>query len=428
MINNDGFDLGAQRKPIEANDLPDAFAYAMAYKEAMLSQTEFIVPDKDVILVEKSKLAESADFNLSGERYIVSSQRNASYPIHILADVITTLTPPNKIKQSDYKKTGKFPIIDQSQNEIAGWSDDVNSLIHINKPVVIFGDHTCCIKYVDYSFCQGADGIKILCSNEEVLPKFLFYYLKSNPIVSNGYKRHYTNLTRLTLPIPPISVQEEIVAELDAYQKIIDGANLVVENWKPRIDVDQNWEYAKLEDICEAILSGGTPSTALSEYWNGDIPWITSADIVDYKTAIPRRYITEAAIKNSATNIIPAGNAIVVTRVGLGKLFYNSFDVCISQDSQGLILKKDIVNAEFIMYCLIDEVAKFKQTSQGTTIQGVTKSQLASIKLSIPSLDIQKSIVEDINSEYQIVKNIQSFIILNEQKIKDRINKIWNQE
>jgi type I restriction enzyme M protein len=98
------------------------------------------------------------------------------------------------------------------------------------------------------------------------------------------------------------------------------------------------WPMVKLGQVCDAILSGGTPSTAVAEYWNGSIPWITSADIVDVKTAVPRRFITRKAIDNSATNLIPAGNVIVVTRVGLGKLFQNSFEVCISQDSQGLVI------------------------------------------------------------------------------------------
>ncbi len=110
----------------------------------------------------------------------------------------------------------------------------------------------------------------------------------------------------------------------------------------------QTWPMVRLRDVCNDILSGGTPSTKQEEYWRGDIPWITSADIVDVKTAIPRRYITEQAITESATNLIPKGNIIVVTRVGLGKLFKNSFDLCISQDSQGLILKDDI-NADYLV-------------------------------------------------------------------------------
>ena len=133
------------------------------------------------------------------------------------------------------------------------------------------------------------------------------------------------------------------------------------------------WPMVELGDVCHDILSGGTPSTKNEEYWKGNIPWITSADIVDLKTARPRKHITEEAIRESATNLIKKGNVIVVTRVGLGKLFRNDFDVCISQDSQGLIVKNE-VNADYLVYILKDRVENFKKVSQGSTIQGVTKN------------------------------------------------------
>ena len=126
------------------------------------------------------------------------------------------------------------------------------------------------------------------------------------------------------------------------------------------------WPMMALKDICDDILSGGTPSTKNEEYWKGDIPWITSADIVDIKTATPRKYITEQAIRESATNLIKEGNVIVVTRVGLGKLFRNDFDVCISQDSQGLIVSNG-VNADYLTYVLKERVENFKKISQGST-------------------------------------------------------------
>ena len=155
----------------------------------------------------------------------------------------------------------------------------------------------------------------------------------------------------------------------------------------------------RLQDVCERILSGGTPSTKQDEYWNGDIPWITSADIIDIKTAKPRRFITREAIRGSATNLIPKGNVIVVTRVGLGKLFTNYFDLCISQDSQALILR-DCIDAVYLAHVLKPRVEEFKNFSQGSTIQGVTKKQLAEIQIPLPPLEVQQAIVAEIE-EYQ---------------------------
>jgi type I restriction enzyme M protein len=163
------------------------------------------------------------------------------------------------------------------------------------------------------------------------------------------------------------------------------------------------WNTVLLSDLCESILSGGTPSTKVEKYWEGKIPWITSGDIIDIRTAVPKRFITQEAIENSATNLIPKGNIIVVTRVGLGKLFLTSFDVCISQDSQGLILKTDIVLPEYLLYILSEKVQEFKNTSQGSIIQGVTKAQLANLQIPLPPLDIQRQIVDEIAAHQNII-------------------------
>ena len=132
------------------------------------------------------------------------------------------------------------------------------------------------------------------------------------------------------------------------------------------------------------------------------IPWITSADIVDLMSAKPRKYITERALNESATNIIPKGNVVVVTRVGLGKLFRNDFDVCISQDAQGLILK-DHVSPEYLVYVLRGVVESFKNTSQGSTIQGVTRKQLTELEVPLPPLEVQREIMAEIECYQRVI-------------------------
>ncbi|MGB8225574.1 MAG: N-6 DNA methylase, partial [Sedimentisphaerales bacterium] len=170
------------------------------------------------------------------------------------------------------------------------------------------------------------------------------------------------------------------------------------------------WPMVELGEICLNILSGGTPSTKVPEYWNGNIPWITSADILDLKNAQPRKYITKEAIKESATNLIPKTNIIVVTRVGLGKLFLNNFDVCISQDSQGLIINKEKILPDFLLYILFTKVQQFKNNSRGSTIQGVTKEQLSSLKIPLPSLDIQEKIVSEIEDFQKIIDGARQIV------------------
>ena len=195
-------------------------------------------------------------------------------------------------------------------------------------------------------------------------------------------------------------------------EKIAEGGeyNLSGERYRETINyASMKWPMVELGDVCDDILSGGTPSTKNEVYWNGDIPWITSADIVNVKTAKPRKYITEEAISKSATNLIKKGNVIVVTRVGLGKLFRNDFDVCISQDSQGLILK-DAVNADYLVYVLKDRVENFKKVSQGSTIQGVTKGQLSEVQIPLPPLEVQREIVAEIEGYQRVIDGARAVI------------------
>jgi len=167
---------------------------------------------------------------------------DTSWDMVELGGIIQTITPPNKIQKGDYKNSGKYPIIDQSQDEIAGYSDDENSLITAEKDLVVFGDHTCNIKYVDFPFVQGADGIKILKTNDNLLPKFLYYSLKTKPLESDGYKRHFTKLKLYKIPLPPLEVQEQIVAEIEAEQKAIEECKKLIEKMEKKIE-------AKIEEV-----------------------------------------------------------------------------------------------------------------------------------------------------------------------------------
>ncbi|HEX8396050.1 MAG TPA: restriction endonuclease subunit S [Pyrinomonadaceae bacterium] len=205
------------------------------------------------------------------------------------------------------------------------------------------------------------------------------------------------------LPLQAVAVEKTQIAANGDY-------NLSGDRYKTAVIRQHKFETVEVGELCEKILSGGTPSTENKEFWNGEIAWITSADISNLKTAIPRKFITQKAIAESATNLIPKGNIIVVTRVGLGKLFLNDFDVCISQDSQGLVLKKDKVLPEFLLYALYEKVQDFKNTSQGTTIQGVTKNQLSSIKIPLPQLSIQKEIVEKIEGFQRIIDGAKQVV------------------
>lgn len=136
---------------------------------------------------------------------------------------------------TDFKPDGYFPVIDQSQDAIAGRTNDESTLIDGSSGLVIFGDHTCAVKFVTERFAQGADGIKIIRPNPELLPKFLFYFLLAHPIEQEGYKRHFSKFKETEVPLPPLPEQERIVAELDAEAARLEAVRGLIPAFEAKI-------------------------------------------------------------------------------------------------------------------------------------------------------------------------------------------------
>ena len=161
---------------------------------------------------------------------------------------VSTLTPVNKIQKTDFLQTGEYPIIDQSQDFIAGYTNNADLVNKLSAPVVVFGDHTCAIKYIDFDFAQGADGIKILTTDaKHLLQKYLYFYLIGNPIDSSEYKRHFSMLKDISILVPSIDDQKRIVAKLEAEQDIIDANKRLIDLMQDKINQVMNRVYK-----CEA--------------------------------------------------------------------------------------------------------------------------------------------------------------------------------
>ncbi|MBP3670009.1 MAG: restriction endonuclease subunit S [Bacteroides sp.] len=127
-----------------------------------------------------------------------------------------------KIANSEYLSQGLFPIISQEDDVISGYWNNKEDVFSVTSPVVIFGDHTRVLKYVDFDFVLGADGVKILLPTKGLDAKFFMYYLNSCKIPSLGYSRHYKLLKELKVPVPPLEEQSRIVEEFDQLSKIIE--------------------------------------------------------------------------------------------------------------------------------------------------------------------------------------------------------------
>lgn len=131
-----------------------------------------------------------------------------------LAELIRSVVPPMKLQTKDYARDGKVPIIDQSPNLIAGWTDNGDAIIDAGIPLIIFGDHTCTLKLVNQPFAQGADGIKIFSGNSELNTVFLLYQLLANPLQMKEYRRHFSILKEKKIRYPKLhSGEQERIAD-----------------------------------------------------------------------------------------------------------------------------------------------------------------------------------------------------------------------
>ena len=147
-----------------------------------------------------------------------------------------------------------------------------------------------------------------------------------------------------------------------------------------------DWEERKLEDYSENTFGGGTPKTGIDEYWTGDIPWIQSSDLKKEQlyNVQPSKFITDDAVKNSATKLVPKNSIAIVTRVGVGKLALLTFEYATSQDFLSLSNLK--VDKWFGIYSTYTMLQKELNNIQGTSIKGITKPELLKKKMRTPSL------------------------------------------
>lgn len=128
------------------------------------------------------------------------------------------LTPKVKLKRQDYLEEGVYPIVSQEADLISGYWNDSTALMNIEGPVVVFGDHTCCLKYVDFDFVVGADGTKVLQPSSGISAKFLYYALRSQPVQQSGYARHFKRLRETDVPDLSMSEQKRITDHLCQFE------------------------------------------------------------------------------------------------------------------------------------------------------------------------------------------------------------------
>lgn len=137
-------------------------------------------------------------------------------------EIISVQRRQHKFQTKEYQLSGALPIVDQGASFIAGYTDETDKRYAGPLPVVIFGDHTCSLKYVDFPFAVGADGTQLLRPVDDVDVRYLYYALHTAEIEQFGYQRHFKLLKECKVPVPPLETQRRIAAILGAYDDLIE--------------------------------------------------------------------------------------------------------------------------------------------------------------------------------------------------------------
>lgn len=339
-------------------------------------------------------------------------------------DSIVKVKYTTKVPSNDYLDKGLYPIVSQEEGLVCGYWNNANDLFKVSTPVVIFGDHTRILKYIDFDFVLGADGVKILQPIENINAKFLKYYLQYCKIPSLGYSRHYKLLKELQVPVPPLSVQEQIVSELDLLSGIIEkkreqlkeldalAQSIFYDMFGDPITNEKGWEVKKLGEVCESVSYGtSNSSTENGEYkylrmnnitYSGHID-ITDIKYIDISDDEYEKYVVRKGdILFNRTNSKDL--------VGKTALFNFEEEMIIAGYIIRVRVNQDSIIPTFVVKWLNTPLMKsyFKNICKGAVNQSnINSKELKNIPISIPPLPLQHQFatkIEAIEKQKELIK------------------------
>ncbi len=455
-IGNDGYNLGAQRNKIKGGQLGEAIEIIEDYKLTIENGEEF----EDVEMahaVEKVKIADNSEFNLSGERYKLNQDLSSvKYNIVSIGDIFKTSSGGTPLKKHDeYYQNGTIPWL-RSGEVAQGYIKDAE--IHItedalkNSSAKIFPIDTVLVAM--YGATAGQVGIlkfeastnQAICGiypNNKVIPEYLYLILKSQKdyLISLSGGGAQPNISQkiireLKIPLPPLSVQEEVAAEIEGYQKIIDGAKMVVESYKPQIDIDPDWEMVELWEVVifkqTGLVRNKVEQNSENEYFYLKMDGITYNGYLSLNKLVKVNATKEEFEKYN----LKKDDFLYNTRntpdlVGKSTVFNNDSNKYLFNNNIMRIRFNNNLNPYFANYILNSSVYKNKIKSfvDGTTsVAALYPKNYFSIKVPVPDIEIQKQIVAKIEEEQKLVEANKKLIGIFEQKIKERIAKVWGED
>jgi len=453
-VQNDGFDLWAQRRPINKNDIPKATEILLQYKKDLLVWNEINLLDSEMnLLVTKEKIEENSEFNLSMDRYRETWPTSTQYEIIKLSEVATISSWNSAPQDESLYENWIYPFFRTSDVWEVHLSDNLcKTRDYLNEEWIIwlklfkkwtilfpkswastFLNHRV-IMWVDWYVVSHLATIEAI--DWKVLWKYLYYVLTfvdaKSLCAEQGYPSlRTTEIWNIEIPLPPLEVQEKIVAELDGYQKVIDWAKMIVDNYKPTIKINPDWEMVKFWDLyLEPSKNWLTKPTSVrgswykmvnmgelfanDKIWNIDMELVPLTDSEKTKNWLQENDLLFA---RQSLTIQWAWKCSIVTEIRE----YTTFESHIIR----VRLKNNVVNPYFYFYYLNSENSPVKSIVTYNWQAWIRWSELSELSVFCPPLDVQNQIVAEIEKEEAMVENAKQLIEVFEKKIKDKIDEIW---
>jgi len=456
-VENDGFGLGAQRREVSGGQLSQVQVELAEYLQSVRNQVS--TDDLEFplgLIVPKEKIAANGDYNLSGERYRESTLTSNVFPLIKIGDICTI--NPRKSQLSDLSpdtRVSFVPMADINEYQMIFQPIAEKLLSEVTSSYTYFEDNDVLFAKVTPCFENGKAGIAkglingigfgssefyVLRSSDQVLPEFLYFCI-NHPFFRDAAVAQMTGTGGLQrvprdyvenskIPLPPIAIQQEIVTEIEGYQKVINGARAVIDNYRPHIAIEPDWEMVLIGDIVDFVSGltvsipeveseNGTPIIAINNVTEDGHLTLKGLRRIDPPTK-SLRYVQKGDLLFNWRN----GSKHLVGKTALfdleGEYLFASFLI-------GIRCRPEFVNYRYLWHTLniYRREGKYIQFMRQNVNGLFNREELKITAIPLPSLEIQKVIVAEIEAEQALVNATRELIERFEKKIQTVLNRIW---
>lgn len=454
-LNNDGFDLGAQRRAIEGSEIPEIIRIVKKYHADLEPQTadDEILHHPLVTIVNKEQIAEQ-DYVLVGERYLSNSMPEGKHKMVSLGDkslfqVESGGTPSSDIPEywdgnirwatlTDLPAANLITELKDTERTISPLGLEKSSAKLLPAGTVLVSTRATigrvAIAKYETATNQGFKNIIVL-DNTKVSNRFVAYMMtalvdRMVSLASGGTFKEISksNFLTLSIPLPPLAVQEQIVAELDSYQKIINGARQVVDNYKPNIRIDSSWALKPLGQICD--VRDGTHDSP--KFVQDGFPLVTSKNIKNGTIILDDvNFISkEDYDKINQRSKVDKGDILMPMIGTIGNPVIVDIEPTFAIKNVALIkFSGQEVKAKYVLFVLNSSLfAKYiESTKRGGTQNFISLKDIRSFNIPCPAVEVQEKIIREIEEEISIVEQNKRLIDIFKQKIADKISEVWGE-